>query len=124
MSAATFYGLTTYIPDVVDVAVYRKTKVNELPEYPDVKLYYFSKERYGLGINEINENGNVFKIYDIEKTVVDIVSYREKIGIEEVKKVLRNYLKRNDRDINKLIRYSKIVKCDKVLRTYLEVLVW
>ena len=123
MSAATFYGLTTYIPDVVDVAVYRKTKVNELPEYPDVKLYYFSKERYGLGINEINENGNVFKIYDIEKTVVDIVSYREKIGIEEVKKVLRNYLKRNDRDINKLIRYSKIVKCDKVLRTYLEVLV-
>ena len=123
MSAATFYGLTTYIPDVVDAAVYRKTKVNELPEYPDVKLYYFSKERYGLGINEINENGNVFKIYDIEKTVVDIVSYREKIGIEEVKKVLRNYLKRNDRDINKLIRYSKIVKCDKVLRTYLEVLV-
>ena len=123
MSAATFYGLTAYIPDVVDVAVFRKTKVNELPEYPDVKLYYFSKERYELGINKINENGNIFKIYDIEKTVVDIVSYREKMGIEEVKKVLRNYLKRNDRDINKLIRYSEIVKCDKVLKTYLEVLV-
>lgn len=122
MSAATFYGLTTYIPDVVDVAVYRKTKVNELPEYPDVRLYYFSKERYELGIKEINENGNVFKIYDVEKTVVDIISYREKVGIEETKKVLRNYLKRNDRNINKIINYAEKVKCDKVLKTYLEVL--
>jgi hypothetical protein len=26
-----------------------------------------------------------FRIYDIEKTVVDIVFYREKIGIEEMK---------------------------------------
>lgn len=122
MSAATYYGLTTYIADVVDVAVYRKTKVNELPEYPDVKLYYFSKERYELGIKEINENGNVFKIYDVEKTVVDIISYREKVGIEETKKVLKNYLKRNDMDINKMINYAEKVKCDKVLKTYLEVL--
>ena len=28
------------------------------------------------------------QIYDIEKTVVDIVFYREKVGIEETKEIL------------------------------------
>ena len=43
----------------------------------------------------------------MEKTVVDIISYREKVGIEETKNVLRNYLKRNDRNINKIINYAE-----------------
>ena len=41
----------------------------------------------------MQEGKNQFKIYDIEKTVVDIVFFREKIGIEETKEVLVNYLR-------------------------------
>ena len=63
------------------------------------------------------------KIYDIEKTVIDIIFYREKIGIEEMKEVLTNYLQRSDRDLNKLIRYSRPKKKEKILRRYFEVLI-
>ena len=66
---------------------------------------------------------NDFQIYDIEKTVIDIIFYREKIGIEEMKEVLTNYLQRSDRDLNKLIRYSRPMKCEKILRRYFEVLI-
>ncbi len=61
-------------------------------------------------------------IYDMEKTVVDIISYREKIGIEETKEVLINYLSKKDRNINKLMVYAKILGQEQILKTYLEVL--
>jgi hypothetical protein len=54
---------------------------------------------------------------------VDIVFYREKIGIEETKEVLITYLRRSDRNLNRLIRYAERLKCGDVMKMYLEVLV-
>lgn len=124
MSAAVFYNLTTYRPDSIDVAVSKKKNVSTLPDWPSFNLYYFEKNRFQTGVQIIKEGPNQFQIYDIEKTVVDIVYYRNKIGIEETKEILMNYLNRNDRDINKLYRYAEQLKCGYILRTYLEVLVW
>ena len=61
-------------------------------------------------------------MYDVEKTVVDVLYYRNKIGIEETKEILKNYLNRNDRDLVRLHRYAQELGCGKILRTYLEVL--
>lgn len=50
------------------------------------------------GVQEIRDGGNVFHIFDIEKTVMDIIYYRNKVGIEETSEVLKNILKeRNGR---------------------------
>ena len=76
----------------------------------------------GTGVNEIKDGANFFHIFDIEKTVVDIIYYRNKVGIEETAEVLKNYLKRGDRQIDKLYAYAKSLRCEKTLRTYLEVL--
>ena len=123
LSAAVYYNLTTFIPGSIDVAIPRKSKVSKIPERPRMNIHYFTDARYNLGINVINKNDNEFKIYDIEKTVVDIVFYKEKIGIEETKEILINYLNRKERNLNKLLKYSKMMKCEKILRRYLEVLV-
>lgn len=123
MSAARYYGLTNFMPDAVDVAIERKKKVNTLPEWPEIKIFYFDSSRMTLGVTEICEGGNCFHIFDIEKTVVDIIYYRNKVGIEETSEVLRNYLKREDRKIDTLYAYAKRLRCEKVARTYLEVLV-
>ena len=66
---------------------------------------------------------NSYRIFNIEKTVVDIIYYRNKIGIEETSEVLRNYLKRKDRQIDRLYTYAKMLRCESIVRTYLEVLV-
>lgn len=123
LSAAVYYGLTTFRPDAIDVAVPPKTKLSSLPESQRLSLHYFSSERHGLGVRIISENKNTFKIYDIEKTVVDIISNRNKVGIEETKEILTNYLARQDRNINKLYRYAEKLSGLKILKTYLEVLV-
>lgn len=74
------------------------------------------------GITEITAGGDSFRIFDIEKTVVDIIYYRNKIGIEETSEVLRNYLKRQDRQIERLYTYARMLRCESIVRTYLEVL--
>ena len=123
MSAAVYYDLSTYRPDAVDVAIARKAKVSTLPDWPEINLHYYTDERLELGIEQMTEDKNYFRIYDLEKTVVDIVFYREKVGIEETKEVLTNYLRRKDRNLNRLIRYAELMKCGDVMKQYLEVLV-
>ena len=123
MSAAAYYNLTTYRPDAVDVAIQRKAKISTMPDWPTLSVYYYADERYETGIRNVQEGKNQFKIYDIEKTVVDIVFFKEKVGIEETKEVLVNYLRRKDRDLNRLLRYAELLKCSDVMKTYLEVLV-
>lgn len=123
MSSARYYGLTNFLPDAVDVAIERKKKVNTLPDWPEIRIFYFSSSRMDIGVMEIYEGENSFHIFDIEKTVVDIIYYRNKIGIEETSEVLKNYLKRRDRQIDKIYAYAKRLRCEKVVRTYLEVLI-
>ena len=62
-------------------------------------------------------------IYDVEKTVCDMIFYRNKLGFEPAIEVLKNYVKRSDRNINKLMEYAKKLRCAKLLREYLEVMV-
>ena len=94
-----------------------------MPAWPQLNVHHYTDERHELGVTMVREGKNEFLIYDIEKTVVDIVYYREKVGIEETKEILVTYLQRKDRNLNRLLRYAELMKCDKVMRQYLEVLV-
>ena len=122
MTAVRYYALTTYLPDYVDIAIERNTKISTMPEWPSINVWYFPEERYNTGIVRIADAAGEHHIYDIEKTVIDILYYRNKVGIEETKEVLRNYLARPDRDLIRLRRYADTLGCKKILGTYLEVL--
>lgn len=123
LSAAVYYNLSTYRPDAIDVAIPRKCRVSTFPDWPELNICYFTDARFDVGIETVKEGNNQFRIYDIEKTVVDIVFYREKVGIEETREVLTTYLQRNDRNLNRLIKYAEKLKCGDVMKKYLEVLV-
>lgn len=49
--------------------------------------------------------------------------YREKVGIEKNREILVTYLQRKERNLNRLLKYARLMKCDKVMRQYLEVLI-
>jgi predicted transcriptional regulator of viral defense system len=123
LSAAVYYNLSSYRPDAIDVAIPRKARVSTLPDWPEIHVCYFTDDRFEAGIETIADGNNQFRIYDIEKTVVDVVYYREKVGIPETKEVLTTYLRRKDRNLNRLIRYAEMLKCGDVMKKYLEVLV-
>ena len=122
MSAARWYGLTNYLPDTVDIAIERNMKISTLPDWPRLHLWYFPEKRYEAGIITAQDTGGPFRIYNIEKTVTDILYYRNKIGIEETREVLKNYLSKADRNLPVLHRYADQLGCGKILGTYMEVL--
>ena len=122
MSAARYYNLTTYLPDTIDIAIENSMKISSLPEWPSFHVMYFSDERFKTGITTASDGYVEFRIYDKEKTVTDILSYRNKVGIEETKEILINFLHQPDRNINQLHRYASLLGVEKILRNYLEVL--
>ena len=97
--------------------------MSTLPVSPDMKIFYFDPARMSSGVTQIREGGDTFHIFNMEKTVVDILYYRNKVGIEETKEILKNYLAREDRDLIRLHRYADELGCRKILGTYLEILI-
>lgn len=122
LSAAVYYELTTYRPHTLDVAVKRNQKVYDLPDYPPMNPIYYSKTRYEFGIVNVETKDGTFKVYDMEKTICDLVFYRNKIDKEIIKEVMNNYVRKHDKDINRLTKYAKQLRVFETLKTYFEVL--
>ena len=118
-SALSYYNLTTTLPSLVMAAISRESKPVKI-EYPPVDVFYFSVQNYQTGIDEIYEKTGKFKIYNIEKTIIDCFRYRNKLGEDTALEGLRNYLKRKNYNINKLLEYAKIGRMTNIIKPYIE----
>lgn len=119
-SAWFYYELTVSIPQSYCIAIERSRKL-VLPNYPPITLYYWKKEHHKLGISKQTIEGFDVDIYDIEKCVCDAVKYRTKVGIEVASEVIRNYLRRKDLNLSRLMQYAGQMRIKNVLKTYLEI---
>jgi len=120
-SAWNYYELTTYIPHEYHVAIEKKSKI-KLADYPPIKLYYWDSSIFQIGVIIEKFDNIEIHIYDIEKSVCDAVKFRNKIGKDILNEILTNYLKRQDKNIDKLIKYAKKLRIETILKNYLDVL--
>lgn len=119
-SAWFHYGLTTQIPQFYHIAIVKNRRVT-LPEFPPIQLHYWQEEYVMLGKTyQMIEELNV-PITDLEKSVCDAVKFRTKIGIGVCAEILRNYLARPERDLNKLMRYAKAMRIAKTMETFITI---
>ena len=119
-SAWFHYGLTTQVPRFHHIAIVKNRRVT-LPEFPPIQLHYWQEKYVLLGktIQEIEEL-NV-PITDLEKSVCDAVKFRTKIGMDVSAEILRNYLARPNRDLNKLMRYAKAMRIGTTMKTFITI---
>ena len=117
-SAWEHYQLTTQIPAQYDIAIKRGRKV-VLPEFPPITLHNLSEPALSLGVTTAIISGFKVKIYDIEKCVCDAVKFRNKIGMDVCIEIIKEYLKRRDRNIPKLNEYARKLRVAKILKMYL-----
>ena len=122
ISAAVYYELSSERQSQIEVAIPRNARIPESPDWPAMKFYRMTEPRYGMGIVEVQERGNSFRIYDKEKTVCDVIYHRNKMGFEPAMEVLKRYVQQPDRDINRLIAYSKRLQVETTIKQYLEAL--
>ena len=120
-TAWQFHDLSTHVSSLVHLAIsVRKKPV--LPEFPPVKIYFWKDDYFEIGKIETTHNGQQISIYDLEKSVCDAIRYRNKVGTELSAEVLRNYLKRKDRNLDKLMKYAENMRITTVLNQYLSVM--
>lgn len=89
------------------------------------KIYYIKRELYLLGvITSKTSFGNEIKVYDVERTICDILRSRERIDIQIISQALKDYVRLKTTDFNKLSEYAKVFRVNEILKKYIEVLLW
>lgn len=121
-TALSFYELTTWNPPETHIAIGRGRKV-VLPDYPPIKLYHISESILKLGRTEVKaESGEMIAIYDRERVVCDAIRFRNKIGMDIMKEVLKEYMVSKQKNLNTLTSYARQLRIETVLNQYLDVL--
>lgn len=119
-NAWAYHQLSTVVPPYFCVAIEAKRKVAIPPTLP-IELYYWKKENLMFGVMDAEISGCNVRITDMERSVCDAVRYRNKTGMEVCSEVIRNYLKKRDRNLSRLSEYAKRLRVANILRNYLEI---
>ena len=67
-------------------------------------------------------DGTEIQIYDLERTICDIVRDRNKMDPQIFNYAMKEYMKKDDKNLIRLYKYAKIFKIDNILKKYMEVL--
>jgi predicted transcriptional regulator of viral defense system len=120
ISALAYHEITTQIPHSVSVAVPRNSRQPSL-DYPPLLVHRFSDQAYNAGFEEHKIDGVSVKIYSPEKTLADCFKFRNKIGMDVVLEALKLYKARKKFNHERIVKYARICRVEKVMRPYLEV---
>lgn len=118
-TALYFYGLTDRTPIKVDMTFPSNIRVKD--EY--LNIHYIKEENHLLGITEMQlGDGKTIVIYDLERTICDIIRDKNKIDPQIFNIAMKEYGKIKNKNYKLLYQYSKELRIEKKLRQYMEVI--
>ena len=92
-------------------------------EVDNLNLFYTKKELFNLGeIVYRLDSGNLIKVYDLERTICDVIKNKNRLDQELVNKALRKYFYSKEKNTLKLYEYAKKMKIYKKVRSVFEIL--
>lgn len=90
----------------------------------EINIYRVNKEILKLGKTKLKTpQGNVVNSYNKERTVCDIINNKTNIELETANKAIKNCIKSNDFDANKMFEYAKKMKIYDKVRNYMEAII-
>lgn len=119
LSALRFHDLTTQNPHEVWIAIGPKDRKPTL-EHPSVKVVRYGPERFDLGLEEHQLEATPIRIYSVARTVVDLFSYRNKIGLDVALEALREGWKSRKFTLAEINRIAELCRMRRVMQPYLE----
>lgn len=121
-TALYLYGFSNRIPIKYDITInngYNGT----LQKDNNVNLFYTKKELLDLGvINYKLDSGNIIRVYDLDKTICDVIKNKKKIDAEIFNKAIREYFYSKKKNTLKLYEYAKKMNIYNKVRDTFEVL--
>ncbi len=121
VSALYLHQFTDLIPNEHEITVYKGYNPHRIDS--DIRVHYVTKAIYNLGVTECKTNfGNLVKVYDLERTICDLVKDRSEIETELFSKTINKYVCSDKKDLNKLYMYSQKMKIYEKVKDILEII--
>jgi predicted transcriptional regulator of viral defense system len=107
LSALAVYHLTDEIPRVVQIAVPRRQRPPRI-SYPPTEVFRFDTQTFELGLSSVEvAPGEHVRIYSAERTIVDVMRLRARLGEPIAYTALRRYLRRRDARPGELLALAR-----------------
>lgn len=123
-TALYFWGLSGRLPDPISVSVpqgYNASCIKRM--YAEIQVHFVRRQWWETGITETNSpQGGKLKVYDRERCICDLVRDKEKIELQVYTQALRDYFRSDKKDIRRLLKYADFFSIEKIIRSYMEVL--
>lgn len=88
-----------------------------------IKIVYVKNEWHMLGVCQVlSPSGHPLSVYNMERTVCDIIRKRSDMDVSAFNYALTAYMKRRDKDMARLMEYAKTMRLEKKLRETMGVL--
>ena len=113
---------TERTPEKIDITT---TRNNSLGYCKDIaNIHRVNNEMINIGkIKILTNTGKEVYSYNIEKTLVDIISDRNSIEIELANKIIRKCIKEKDFNVNNMFQYAKKLKVYDKVKNYMEAII-
>ena len=106
-TALYLHGFSNRIPIKYDITINNGYN-GSLQKEDNVNLFYTKRELLELGvINYKLDSGNIIRVYDLDKTICDIIKNKKKIDAEIFNKAIREYFYSKKKNTLKLYKYAK-----------------
>ncbi|MHB0808560.1 MAG: type IV toxin-antitoxin system AbiEi family antitoxin domain-containing protein [Facklamia hominis] len=123
-TALYLHDLSDRTPNVFHISVPQGYNASHIKKrYEDLQVHYVKKDLYELGKTERKSpQGTLIPVYDIERTICDIIIDRERIDKQIFTEAMKRYFKSPNKNLRRLIKYSRLFKIEGEIRKYMEVL--
>ncbi|MFI4978263.1 MAG: type IV toxin-antitoxin system AbiEi family antitoxin domain-containing protein [Solirubrobacterales bacterium] len=119
-SAASFWDLTDEMPDVVHVAIARGRHRPKIT-YPPTRVHVFATDTFALGrIRQELESAETIAVSSKERTVVDLLRLRSRVGRDMAFSALRRYLQSRDAKPGELLALARQLRVGTVMAEAME----
>ena len=87
------------------------------------KIYYIKKDLHTMGVIEGKTSfRNTIRVYNVERTICDILRSRNRVDVQIFSDALKRVAKNKQLDSVLLLKYARKLNVEKILNTYMEVL--
>ena len=121
-TALFFHDLTDREPLKYCITVKTGYNPSRLKE-DGIKVYTVKNKLHDIGVTTAKTPfGHPVLVYNMERTICDLLRSRSRIEIQVFQDAIKQYIRREDKNLRRLMQYAAMFHVEKILRQYLEVL--
>lgn len=117
-SACYYHGLIDTAPEKLSVATLKTDRSKMQLNFP-VTRHYYSDLAFEQDLEVVNTPYGQIRIYALERSVCDTIRFRADIGFDMVENIVKNYMKLENRQMERLLAYADAMRVGKIVRTTL-----